>query len=101
MKIHIKKKEKEDYYVRSNVNVSDFSGVRLVGLDVDAAVGVPEADGAIFAAAEAVISVSIEPSCKNRPLVPSQHLRLVPWNPHIAHFYRPSVRLQLSSFFSK
>lgn len=41
----------------------------LVGLDGDGAVGVPEAKGAVAAAAEAVVPVGIEAHSKHRALV--------------------------------
>ena len=47
--------------VRGDVDVADFTAVGFVGLDVDPTVGVPEADGAVFAAAQAVVPVGVEP----------------------------------------
>ena len=49
--------------VRGDMNVTYFAAMGLVGLDVDAAVWVPESDGAVFPGAEAVIAVTIEPRC--------------------------------------
>lgn len=43
------------------MDVADFPAVGFVGLDVDATVGVPEANGAVFAATEAVVAVAVEP----------------------------------------
>lgn len=44
--------------------------MRLVGLDVDAAVGVPEAEGAVLAAAQAVVAVAVKSNSEHRPFVP-------------------------------
>ena len=42
------------------MDVADFTAVRLVGLDVDPAAGVPEAEGPVLAAAQAVVSVAVK-----------------------------------------
>lgn len=48
--------------IRGNVDVADFAAVGFVSFDVDAAVRIPETDGAILAAAEAIVSIGIESS---------------------------------------
>lgn len=63
-------------YVRGGVDVADLAGVGLVGLDEGAGVRVPEAEGAVLAAAQAVVAVAVEPHCEHRPLVPRQRPRL-------------------------
>lgn len=45
------------------MDIANFSAVGFVGFDVDATVGIPETDGAVFTAAQAIIAVSVEPSC--------------------------------------
>lgn len=44
------------------MNIADFTAMRFVGLDVNATVGIPEADGAVLAAAQAIIAIGVEPS---------------------------------------
>lgn len=56
-----REREEEEEVVRGDVDVADFTAVGFVGLDVDPTVGVPEADGAVFAAAQAVVPVGVEP----------------------------------------
>lgn len=43
------------------MDITDFTAMGFVGLNVDATVRVPESDGSVFPAAEAVIAVAIEP----------------------------------------
>lgn len=62
--------------VRSDVDISNFTAVRFVGLDVNSTVRIPEADGAISPAAQAILAVAIEPRSQNRSLVSSQDARL-------------------------
>lgn len=66
------------------MDVTDLAPVRLVCLDVDAPVGIPEAEGTVLAAAEAIVPVPVEPDGQNRPLVPLQHVRLLPRQLHPA-----------------
>lgn len=42
------------------MDVADLAAMGLVGLDVDALMGVPEAEGSVLAATEAVVSVPVE-----------------------------------------
>lgn len=53
-------KNEGDDDVRGDVDVADFTAVRFVGFDVDAAVGIPEAEGAVLAAAKAVVAVAVK-----------------------------------------
>lgn len=53
--------------------------MRFVGLDVQAAVGIPEANGAVFAAAEAILAVGVEARRQNRTFVAPEHVSLRPW----------------------
>lgn len=76
------------------MDVADLAAVGLVGLDVDAAVGVPEADGAVLAAAEAVVAVAVEPGGQHRALVSPEHARLRPGEVALAHL---SLSLSRSS----
>lgn len=64
--------------VRGDVHVADLAAVGLVGLDVDAPVRVPEAEGAVLPAAEAVVTVAVEADGQNRSLVTLQHVHLTP-----------------------
>lgn len=45
---------------RGDMDVADLAAMGLVGLDVDALMGVPEAEGSVLAATEAVVSVPVE-----------------------------------------
>lgn len=65
-------------YVRGRVDVADLAGVGLVGLDVGAGVRVPEAEGSVLAAAQAVVAVAVETHREHRPLVTRQWPRLRP-----------------------
>lgn len=65
--------------VRGDVNVAYFSTVWFVGLDVNPTVGIPEAESAILAAAQAVVAISVEPHGQHRSFVPLQHTRLIHW----------------------
>ena len=47
--------------LRRDMDVADFATVGLVGLDVDPAVRVPQADRTVLAAAQAVVAVAVEP----------------------------------------
>ena len=59
-------------YVRGGVDVADLACVGLVGLDVGAGVRVPETEGAVLAAAQAVVAIAVEAHREHRPLVPRQ-----------------------------
>ena len=59
-------------YVRGGVGVADLAGVGLVGLDMGASVWVPETEGAVLAAAQAVVAITVEAHREHRPLVPRQ-----------------------------
>lgn len=74
------------------MDVADFAAVGLVGLDVDATVGVPEADGAVLTAAEAVVAVAVEPGGQNRALVALEHGRLLPGEAALAHLEAQNSR---------
>lgn len=54
-------KKEEDENLRGDVDVADFTAVGFVGFDVNATVGIPQAYGAIFAAAQAILAVRIKP----------------------------------------
>jgi len=54
------------------VDVADLACVGLVGLDVGAGVRVPETEGAVLAAAQAVVAIAVEAHREHRPLVPRQ-----------------------------
>lgn len=72
------------------MDVADFAAVGFVGLNVDAAVRVPEADGAVLAAAEAVVTVAVESGGQNRALVALQKARLLPREVALAHLPQSS-----------
>ena len=59
-------------YVRGGVGVADLAGMGFVGLDVGAGVRVPKAEGAVLAAAQAVVAVAVEAHRKHCPFVPRQ-----------------------------
>lgn len=59
----------------------------FVSLDVNAAVGIPEADGAVFAAAQAVIAVGVKPSGEDSPLVTPEHVSLIPGKFTATHLF--------------
>lgn len=59
--IPIRRKEIARYNLRGDVDITDFTAMGLVGLNVDATVRVPESNGSVFPAAEAVIAIAIEP----------------------------------------
>lgn len=44
------------------MDVVDFAAVGFVGLDVNPAVRIPQADGAVLAATQTIITVAVEPS---------------------------------------
>jgi len=58
--------------IRGGVDVADLACVGLVGLDVGAGVRVPETEGAVLAAAQAVVAIAVEAHREHRPLVPRQ-----------------------------
>lgn len=64
--------------VRGDVDVADLAAVGFVGLDVDAAMGVPQPEGAVLPAAQAVVAVPVESDGQHRPLVPLEHVRFLP-----------------------
>lgn len=70
------------------MDVANLAAVGGVGLDVDAAVGIPEAEGAVLAAGEAVVPVPVEAHCQHRPFVTLQHVRLLRRQPARAPHYR-------------
>lgn len=82
--------------VQGNVNIADFTAMGLIGLDMDATVRIPEANGTVFAATEAIITVAVEPRRQNSALMPLQYVHLLPRQ--IRHAHRFS--LDLHSLFS-
>jgi len=58
--------------IRGGVGVADLAGMGFVGLDVGAGVRVPKAEGAVLAAAQAVVAVEVEAHRKHCPFVPRQ-----------------------------
>ena len=81
------------------MNVSDFTAMGLVGLDVKTTMRVPEADRTVLAAAQAVISVSVEPRREYCSFVTFQHVRLLPWKLRRAHLLSLSLFLSPVRFF--
>lgn len=71
--------------LRGDVDIADFSAVGFVGLDVNPTVGIPEAYATIFAAAQAIISVAVEPSSEDGTLVPPEHVSLLRRQIGLAH----------------
>lgn len=67
------------------MDIADFTAVRFVGLDVQSTVGIPEAYGAVFAAAEAILAVGVETRRQDRPFVPPEHASLRPRQAVRAH----------------
>lgn len=67
------------------MDIPDFSAVGFVGLDVNPTMGIPEAYGTIFAAAEAIISVAVEPSSEDGTLVSPEHVSLLRRQIGLAH----------------
>ena len=51
------------------MDVANFAAVGGVRLDVDASVGIPEAERAVLAAGETVVAVPVEARRQHRPLV--------------------------------
>ena len=49
--------------LRGDMDITDFTAMGLVGFNVDATVRVPKSNGSVFPAAEAIISIFIEPRC--------------------------------------
>lgn len=80
----------EEEELRGTVDVADFAAVGFVGLNMDATVGVPEADRAVLAAAEAVVTVAVESGGQNRALMALEHARLLPREVALAHLSRRS-----------
>lgn len=74
-------------YLRSDVNITNLAAMRFVGFDVDSTVRVPEADGAVFAAAQAIVSVTVKTSGEDCSLVTSQHVRLLLRQTSDAHLF--------------
>lgn len=65
--------------IRCDVDIPDFTAVGFVGFDVQSTVGIPEAYGAVFAAAKAILAVGIEARRQHRPFMPPEHVSLRPW----------------------
>lgn len=64
--------------VPCDMDIADFTAVRFVGLDVQSTVGIPQAYGAVFAAAKYILAVGVESRRQHRPFVPPEHVRLLP-----------------------
>lgn len=60
------------------MDIADFTAVRLVGLDVQSTVGIPQPYGAVFAAAQAILAIRVEPRRQYRPFVPPEYSSLRP-----------------------
>lgn len=69
------------------MNITNLAAMWFVGFDVDSTVRVPEADGAVFAAAQAIVSVTVKTSGEDCSLVPSQHVRLLLRQTSDAHLF--------------
>lgn len=61
------------------MNVTNLTAMGFIGLDVDTTMRIPEAEGAVLAAAQAVVSVAVESGSQNCSLVPSKHASLPSW----------------------
>ena len=48
------------YHLQSDVNITNLAGMRFVGFDVDSMVRVLEVDGAVFAAAQTIVSIVVK-----------------------------------------
>lgn len=94
--VKMSKRERERERVRGDVDIADFAAVGFIGFDVDATVGIPEANGAVFAATETIIAVGVEPRGQNGTLVTLQHVHFLPRKIFHAHFFF-SFRLQTLS----
>ena len=75
------------FYLRSDVNITNLAAVRFVGLDVDSTVRVPEADGAVFAAAQAIVTVTVKTRGEDSAFVSTQHVGLVLRQTSNAHLF--------------
>ena len=71
------------------MDIADFTAVGFVGLDVDTTVRIPEAYGTVLAAAEAIITVAVEPRRQYGPFVPFQYVNLLPRQIRHAHLPPP------------
>lgn len=59
------------------MDIANFPGMRLVSLDVNATVWVPESYGSVLSTAQTVVSIAIESCRQDRPLVALKHVYLL------------------------
>ena len=69
------------------MNITNLAAVRFAGLDVDSTVRVPEADGAVFAAAQAIVSVAVKTRGEDSAFVSTQHIGLLLRQTSNAHLF--------------
>ena len=80
------------------MNIANLVTMRFIGFDVDSMVRVPETDGAVFAIAQTIVSITVKTSGEDYTLVLSRHVGLLVQQTSNAHLFSRLTREYLGDF---
>lgn len=77
--------------VLCNVDIADFTAVRFVGFDMDTTVRIPETNGTVLAATQAIVAVAVEPGGQNGTFVAFEYISFVSRQIRHAHLSTSTI----------